>query len=374
MEVVLRVLLEGKPVAWFAPTYKLLKDAWTQIKQTLDPIITRSQEAERLEVIGGGVLECWSLDKPDAGRGRAYACVVIDEAAMVRNLEQAWERSVAPTLTDYRGEAWFLSTPMGIASYFYTLYQNGQDPLKTEWASWRMPTSTNPFMTSEEIESQRQNKTALAFAQEYLAQFVTWEGAVFRNIMGCVGEITKHPAAIIGVDWARTEDFTVFIAISQAGQVVDIDRFRGIDYPVQRNRLGQFWLRNGRPYIAAEANNIGTVLAGQLRGEGLPVVDFWTTGPSKAGIIEGLALAFERGAIRIPNDMTLIGELQAFAGHPTAGGAMKYSAPSGQHDDTVMALAIGYAALTEPKVERGYMDPSTGRVSSQPIPYQISPI
>ena len=32
-----------------------------------------------------GVLEIWPLDSPDAGRGRAYAALVVDEAAMVLN-------------------------------------------------------------------------------------------------------------------------------------------------------------------------------------------------------------------------------------------------------------------------------------------------
>jgi hypothetical protein len=35
---------------------------------------------------------------------------VIDEAAMIPNLEQAWQ-AIRPMLTDLQGKAWFLSTP-----------------------------------------------------------------------------------------------------------------------------------------------------------------------------------------------------------------------------------------------------------------------
>ena len=45
MEVIVRILLDGKPAAWFAPTYRLLKDAWAQIKLTLEPVTIRSLEA-----------------------------------------------------------------------------------------------------------------------------------------------------------------------------------------------------------------------------------------------------------------------------------------------------------------------------------------
>ena len=373
MECVLRVILAGKPAAWFAPTYRHLKDAWRQIQQTMEPITTRSLEAERLEVVGGGSLECWSLDKPDSGRGRAYAGIVIDEAAIVPNLEKSWQQNVRAQLSDYRGEAWFLSTPKGTANYFHTLYQRGKS--EPNWASWQMPTETNPFITSAEISDSRADLTDLAFAQEYLAQFVTWAGAVFRRIQDCVGEILGEPAVMIGVDWGRTGDYTVFTALSAAGHLVGLDRFRGIEYSLQRARLAEFWQQHGRrAWIVAEANSMGGPVVEQLQADNLPVVGFQTTGPSKAAIIQSLALAFERQAIRIPPDPVLIGELQAFEGQPGPSGAMKYGAPSGVHDDCVMALAIAWAALVGPRQQTRYLDPNTGATGNAPVAYQISPV
>jgi Terminase RNaseH-like domain/Terminase large subunit, T4likevirus-type, N-terminal len=374
MEAVVRILLEGKPAAWYAPTYRLLKDAWAQIKQTLEPITVRSLEAEKLEVIGGGILECWSLDKPDAGRGRAYAGVIIDEAAIVPNFEKAWEQSVRAQLSDYRGEAWFLSTPKGTASYFHALYQRGQ-ARQPGWASWQMPTNTNPFISEEEIADAKSDMTDLAFSQEYLAQFVVWAGAVFRRIIDCSGEVLLAPAAMIGVDWGRTGDYTVFVALSATGHVIAIDRFKGIEYAQQRARLAEFWKRHGaRCWIVAESNSMGGPVVEQLQADRLPVQGFLTTGPSKANIISALALAFERGTIRIPNDPVLIGELQAFEGTRTPSGFMKYGAPSGLHDDTVMALAIAWAALHGPRQQTQYLNPQTGNFGDEPSGYQISPI
>ena len=374
MEVILRLLLEGKPAAWYAPTYRLLKDAWAQIKLTLEPVTVRSLEAERLEVIGGGILECWSLDKADAGRGRAYAGLVVDEAAIVPNFEAAWEQSLRAQLSDYRGEAWFLSTPKGTASYFHALYQRGQAG-EPNWASWQMPTATNPFIDPQEIAGAKDDLTDLAFAQEYLAQFVTWAGAVFRRITDCIGEINLTSAEMIAVDWGRTGDYTVFVALSAAGHVIGIDRFRGVEYSAQRARLAEFWRRyGGRCWIVAESNSMGGPVIEQLQADGLPVAGFLTTGPSKAGIIQGLALAFERGTIRIPSDPVLIGELQAFEGNRMPSGFMRYGAPAGLHDDTVMALAIAWAALVGPREQQTYLDLNTGSVSAQPAEYRISPI
>jgi hypothetical protein len=375
MECIVRTILPGKPAAWFSPTYRLLSDAWRQLCETLEPVASRKSDSEhRLEVIGGGALECWSLDNPDAGRGRAYAAVVIDEAAMVANLEQAWQQSIRPMLTDYAGDAWFLSTPKGTANYFHTLYQRGQDPTESDWASWQMPTSTNPFIAPGEIEAARGDLTDLAFAQEYLAQFVLWAGAVFRRILDAVRPITSVPASIIGVDWGRTNDSTVFTALSPDGGVLEIDRFRGIEYSLQRARLEAFWKRLGSTaWIMAEVNSMGGPVVEQLQRDGLPVFPFNTTASSKAAIIEGLALAFERGTIRIPDDPVLIGELQAFEGKPLASGMLRYGAPAGQHDDIVMSLAFAWAGLTEPRAQTKYLSQDGGLTDTY-RPYSISPI
>jgi hypothetical protein len=238
-----------------------------------------------------------------------------------------------------------------------------------------MPTSTNPFISTSEIADAKVDLTDLAFAQEYLAQFVVWAGAVFRRITDCVGHIEMEPAAMIGVDWGRTGDYTVFAALSAAGHLVGMERFRGIEYAQQRARLAEFWKRlGGRCWIVAEVNSMGGPVVEQLQTDKLPVQGFLTTGPSKAAIIQTLALAFERGSIHIPNDPVLLGELQAFEGQRSPSGTMRYGAPAGLHDDTVMALAIAWAALVGPRQERRYLDPRSGATSPAPVPYQISPI
>src|SRR5438552_215339 len=86
MDRLIHAALQGKPVAWFAPNYRLLSDVWRELQTSLHPVLLRPiQQERRLELHGGGVIEMWSLDSPDSGRGRAYAVVVIDECALVPN-------------------------------------------------------------------------------------------------------------------------------------------------------------------------------------------------------------------------------------------------------------------------------------------------
>ena len=69
---------------------------------------------------------------------------------------------------------------------------------------------------------------------------------------------------------------------------------------------------------------------------------FTTTNATKGAIIQQLMAAFEHEQIAILDDPVQTGELLSFESKKTASGAMTYSAPSGVHDDTVMALAMAW--------------------------------
>ena len=344
--------LQGKPVAWFAPNYRLLSDVWRELQVILQPVIAKlNQQERRLELHGGGVIEMWSLDGPDAGRGRSYAVVVVDECALVQNLEQAWQETIRPMLTDLQGDAWFLSTPKGM-SYFKALFDRGQDPEREDWASWQMPTSENPYLEPAEIEAARLDLTEAAFNQEYLALFVNWEGSVFRRVGEAATVVAgARPEAghdyVIGCDWGRSNDYTVFLVLDvTARSVVAMDRSNRVDYTMQCARLKALSEHWKPQQIIAEQNSIGQPIIEQLSREGLRIQPFTTTNASKAQAIEALALAFERGDIQILNDPVLVSELVAYQAERLPSGLLRYGAPGGQHDDTVMSLAMAWTAVS----------------------------
>lgn len=87
---------------------------------------------------------------------------------------------------------------------------------------------------------------------------------------------------------------------------------------------------------------MGGPLSESLQQMGLPVQMFTTTNATKTEIIQALALAFETAQVRIPNDATMIGELQAYEQTQLPSGIWRYSAPDGMHDDMVMSLALAW--------------------------------
>lgn len=343
-----QTLRKGKPVGWFAPTYKLMLDVWAEARRSMiDEIASANKTEMRLELHNGAVFDMWTLDNPDAGRGRKYARVIIDEAAMVKNLMTAWQSSIRPTLTDMKGDAWFLSTPKG-RNGFWQLYQMGIDPERADWAAWQMPTSANPYIDPTEIEAAREMLPELTFEQEYLAVFLESEGAVFRNIAACMHAPETTPdehvghTIIAGCDWAKQRDFTTFsFGCVDCRREVARDRFNQIDYAFQVQRLEamcDIWQPKA---ILTELNSIGQPVFEQLERRGLPVIGFETTAMSKPPLIENLALTFERGEWQFQADPTWTAELEAYERKVSpVTGRSSYSAPEDGHDDTVISRAL----------------------------------
>lgn len=349
----LESLAMGERVAYFNLSYKQGREVWESFKRMAAPIIKRKDENERrLETITGGVLDMWSLDNEKTAEnalGRYYDKVLFDEAARVPNLLTVWDKTISPMLMDTGGVALFASSPNGLND-FYTLYQRGHDPLFPDWQSFHYPTSANPHIRPEEIESARREKTAQAFAQEILAEFLADGSGVFRGVSKvAVAPIGTLPQPgfryVIGVDWGKQGDFTVIVVMCvDTMEMVAMERFNRIDYHFQRERLKRV-IDAWKPVMTmVEQNSIGETNIEELIRDGVRVTAFTTTAQSKPPLIEELAMAIEKEQIRLQPDPVLLNEMNAYTMKRTATGRWQYDAPSGGHDDTVIALAIAYNA------------------------------
>lgn len=338
-------MLAGHPAGWFAPTYKYLAGVWRDVGKILRPVIREANAQERrIELVTGGVVEFWSLDDPDSGRSRHYKRVIVDEAAKVRYLREAWDEVLRSTLMDLEGDAWFLSTPKG-HGYFRELFMRQER--EADWKSWQMATSSNPHISPSEIEEARRQMPERVFRQEILAEFLADGGGVFRGVAAASTGERPQPyegSFVMGVDWGRENDFTVLSVIDlERRQQVDFDRFNRIDWAVQRGRLKVMAEKWGVGLIIAEQNSIGSPNIEALQRDGLPVRPFVTTNATKTQAIEALALALETGEIALLDEPTQQAELEAYEMERLGSGAIRYSAPSGYHDDTVMALALAWS-------------------------------
>jgi hypothetical protein len=142
--------------------------------------------------------------------GEGLSGVILAEAAKLK--EVVWTKYIQPTLADFVGWALLTSTPEG-RNWFYKLWQAGQDPRNTDWASWRFPAWLNyyvyktktsardvrkiqrllrrhdhpsqdviqkMFQVDSEILSRLMSMTEETFNQEIAAMFTEFVGRVFK--------------------------------------------------------------------------------------------------------------------------------------------------------------------------------------------------
>lgn len=165
------IALDGKLVGIWFPTYKDLSEVWKDLKKTYRPIISKQNEQlKQIELITGGLIDFWSMEDPDSGQGRKYHRAIIDEAAKAPKLYQAWENTIRPTLTDYKGDAFILSRPKGKNNGFYMLEEKHRQ--FDNWTFHHYTTYDNPFIDPNEIEEAKKQLDEINFRQEYMAEYV----------------------------------------------------------------------------------------------------------------------------------------------------------------------------------------------------------
>lgn len=304
----------------------------------MEPIVKRKNEHQFIELITGGRIEFWTLENELAGRSRKYKRVIVDEAAFSKDLWKRWTEAIRATLTDFKGDGYFLSTPKG-KNDFHKFFMRGKSG-EANWQSWQMPTTANPFIDPEEVEDARRDLPALAFSQEYLAEFNENVANPFglQFIAQCTFPLSTLPAVCYGVDVARSFDWTVIVGLDKNCQVCHFERF-------QRDwrQTTQAILNLPNVPIAIDATGVGGPIAEDVaRVKNVDAVIF--TQHTKQQMMEGLALAVQQRRIAFPEGV-ITDELSNFEYEYTRTG-VKYSAPAGLHDDAVCALAL---ALTKHK-------------------------
>ena len=335
--------LHGFPVALYAPTYQTMLESWRKLVHVLKPITLKKSDSDhRLDLLTGGVIECWSLDNPDAGRGRKYATVVIDEAAMIKRLEEGWGQNILPLLLDYRGEAWIISTPKG-NNYFHQLFARGwpSNPQREEdWQSWQLPTWVNPYISRNDIDALRRTMTQLGFLQEIEAQFVAAEGAAMRREWLKVGEPAQALSCVMGVDLAlstkQDADYSACVVLARDADgrifVLDAQRVRASFHAVLQfiQSMAAQWQPTA---IAIESVQYQAAAVQELlRTTTLPVRGVKPDG-DKLTRFQPLLARYEQGLVyhapQLPHAFT--DELLSF--------------PLGQHDDQVDALSYAWRVM-----------------------------
>jgi len=152
-----------------------------------------------------------------------------------------------------------------------------------------------------------------------------------------------------GLDFGQSNDFTVLTIIDKdTKQQVDMLRINKLAWGEMRRQIKTKCEKWDVKYLLAEKNSIGSVNIEELKHEfakdklKTKVLEFMTTNLSKAEIMSNLHEALHERDLQILNNQIQTHELQAYTRAYTSAGTPILNAPSDEHDDTVIALALAW--------------------------------
>jgi len=363
------------------PTYELATEFWEALKAMVPAQdVKRKLESKPMvmEMAYGATIRVRSGDDPDKLVGAGYDLLIMGESARMR--EEAWH-TVRPCLASpgRKGLAVFQTTPRGM-DWNHRLYLRGQDAAFPDWESWNVPyyrsdmrtrhALANPYVDQARIQEDRVTYPDRWFRQEYMAEFLSGEGAVFRCVRKRIAPPPSPPQSpiVAGVDLAKHRDFTVCTAFDGQGRMLDIERMQQLPYQQQAERICGFLIRHRVSKVVVESNGPGDPVCEMLERDmherrtgfstACRLIPFLTTATSKRQMIDRLVVAFERAQISILNDPQLVNEFEAFSVAQTAAGHERFSAPEGGFDDCVMSCALAWTELGNRPILLSWPDPS----------------
>jgi phage FluMu gp28-like protein len=329
-------------IGWISPTYKQCKKVFKEIVRAMgkNPFITSANHSDLvLNFTTGSTMLFYSAEAYDSIRGETFDALVGDEVAFWK--PEAWNEVLKATVLVKGKKVLLLSTPKG-KNQFYTLFN--QSINNDNYHSFYGTSFDNPFIERSEIEDARRMLPDHIFRQEYLAEFLDDASSVFRNIKECIefGEETRTLFA--GVDLGRADDYTVLAIVDQNNREVYCERWRHLEWSTIINNVVT-QLNKYKPNVLIESNGAQDAIYEQIRDKvnynKSKVKPFVTTSKSKQAIVENLIVAFENKEIGIIGKDWQISELETFTyEYNLKTRQIKYSAPSGLHDDYVMSRAI----------------------------------
>jgi len=188
-------LVPGSHILIMSPNYSLSQisfDLQRQLIKHFDLEVVRDNAKDKvIELSNGSTIRMGSVNQVDSTVGRSYDLIIFDEAALADG-KDAFNVALRPTLDKENSKAVFISTPRGRNNWFAEFWYRGFSDEFRDWASIRATYHENPRFSDNDILEAKKAMSQAEFAQEYLADFNTYEGQVWNfNFEECVADLSQ---------------------------------------------------------------------------------------------------------------------------------------------------------------------------------------
>lgn len=334
----------NQSVWWIAPSVGQAKIAYDRMKvQISDRNFFTSNETNRvITLVTGAKIEFKTAENPDSLFGEDVYAAVFDEFTRAR--EKAWH-ALRTTLSSTGGKCKFIGNVKGRRNWGHIMAMKakagmtGYEYFKItayDAAEAGMFTKDGrPF--AEEIAEAKRDLPDNVFKELYEADASEDGSNPFGQtfIEQCCYPLSSQPAVCFGVDLAKSVDFTAVIGLDKNGQTCYFENYQRDWRQTVQDIIG---VPAGPMQI--DSTGVGDPIVEQVQDKRQGVTGRKFTQYSKQQLMEGLAVAIQQRKITFP-DGPIKDELDSFEYEYTRAG-VRYTSPSGMHDDCVCALALAW--------------------------------
>lgn len=345
----------NQSVWWVAPSFGQAKIAFDRMKvQISNRDFFNANETNLLITLATGAkIHFKTGEKPDNLYGDDVYAFVFDEFTRAR--EAAWF-ALRTTITSTGGKGKFIGNARSKKSWGVKLAMRAKGGDEKDYAYFKITSydaALAGMLTKEgtplldEIEGAKHDLPEYVFKELYLAD-PSEDGS---NPFGlkyiaaiCYPDLSTQPSVCHGIDVANKVDFVSIIGLDKLATMSYYQNFRRTGWPHIIATIKNL------PNIPAaiDSTGVGDVVVAQVQQVNSEAEGVIFTPPNKQRLMEGLAVAIQGRKILIADDGNVVSgtgkvrhQLEQFEIIYTRTG-VKYSAPDGEHDDDVCALALAW--------------------------------
>lgn len=345
----------NQSVWWIAPTFSQAKIAFDRMKVQISDrnFYTANETNLIITLVTGAKIHFKTAEKPDNLYGDDVYAFVFDEFTRAR--EAAWF-ALRSTITSTGGKGKFIGNAKSKKNWGYKLAMKAKSGQDKDYEYFKitaydaaecgmMTKDGRPFI--EEIEAAKRDLPESVFNELYLAE-ASEDGS---NPFGlkyiaavCYPTLSSQPSICYGIDVANKYDSTSIIGLDKLATMSHYHNFTRTGWPHVISTIKSL----PRKPIAQDSTGVGDVVLAEVQQANDQVEGYIFTSQSKQRLMEGLAVGIQGRKLLIADDGDVINgtgklrhQLEQFEIVYTRTG-VQYSAPEGEHDDDVCALALAW--------------------------------
>ena len=315
------------------------------------PIVkSANQQFNEITFTNGSSILYRSAESEDGLRGislKKNSLLCLDEGAFLKDEVYS---IVLPFANVHDCTVLVCSTPKFKTGMYYQLYSKAKEGKKGFYLVDFGDYDTSMLISQEQLDLARETMPYQAFVNEYMGEFMELRGEAFGDFSGVLNDNFNKTVDVyyMAIDWGAgtNNDSTAISIFNNMKEQVFVEHFNNETAPATIARIIKRIKEYNPVSVTVEQNSIGQVqydnLVDSLRKEKIAVrvKKFVTTNDSKRRIIEKMISAIEHGEITLLNDTEQSLQLTMYKKESTRTGLVTYNAPSGYHDDIVIADAI----------------------------------